>query len=300
MFKMLILSTQPFHMSEASSAAWAMPVLKFPFLNRRGVQKLLLLRHRHFNSYHDSDNMPEQVLISFNAQSHDMTLTNRSRNPNLTLPPPRVFGTVELLEAILLEVKIYRRTYVGPGCFTTTLELDVRTVLLSQRVNRTFRDIIRGSMKLQQDLWFRPTPRNSSDHPSLELQINPLLFPTAVGFTGPGLTCNFASLQSPDGPRVQRHIAIINDHPDGSISCSQTGSWRDMLVTRDGRGFQLFSQYCDRNFWRIIRRNSVWDKEGIRAGVLADEIVGRVEQERREREERKRIEEAGGQKHDGA
>ena len=50
----------------------------------------------------------------------------------------RVLNTAELLEAILLQ-------------------MDLRTLLLSQRVSKTFQTSIAGSPKLQHKLFFRPT-----------------------------------------------------------------------------------------------------------------------------------------------
>lgn len=79
----------------------------------------------------------------------------------------KVFGTTELLEAILSEV-------------------DMRTLLLSQRTCEDFRNTIDGSVKLQRALYFRDDAEVGS-----ESEFNPLLA------LEPGITdykCDFGTL----------------------------------------------------------------------------------------------------------
>ncbi|KAK4494889.1 hypothetical protein PRZ48_014245 [Zasmidium cellare] len=68
----------------------------------------------------------------------------------------RALNTVELLEAILLDDGV-----------------DMKTLLLSQRVSTTWKNIIKESIKLQEKLWFRRTHKKSQKKGYL---LNPLLF----------------------------------------------------------------------------------------------------------------------------
>jgi len=66
-----------------------------------------------------------------------------------------VFGTVELLESILLR-------------------LNMKTLLLSQRVDRTFRDTIANSTKLQKALSFEPASHTAAAKGAMRSKNNPL------------------------------------------------------------------------------------------------------------------------------
>lgn len=74
----------------------------------------------------------------------------------------RVLNTAEPLEIILLQI-------------------DMRTLLLSQRVNRFFQSVIQGSSKLQQALFFQlgsstaPNDEQQRGHTSFQSGLNPLL-----------------------------------------------------------------------------------------------------------------------------
>ncbi|KAK4629401.1 hypothetical protein CLAFUW4_08212 [Fulvia fulva] len=70
-------------------------------------------------------------------------------------PGDKVSKTTEILESILLEVN------------------DMQTILLSQRVSKSFNATIHGSFKLRRILWFEPTP--SAEQDESFPKINPLL-----------------------------------------------------------------------------------------------------------------------------
>lgn len=81
--------------------------------------------------------------------------------PKNTISTHRALGTAELLEMILLN-------------------LDMRTLLLSQRVNRFFQGVIAGSTKLQQALFFKLDPNSSLEgqppgYDIRQCKLNPLL-----------------------------------------------------------------------------------------------------------------------------
>jgi hypothetical protein len=90
-----------------------------------------------------SQNSSYASLPSGNNETADISritsnITSQSEDDDASQTPvAAVIGTVELLEQVLLN-------------------LDARTLLLSQRVNRTFSNVIAGSIKLQKKLFFKP------------------------------------------------------------------------------------------------------------------------------------------------
>ncbi|KAK5746032.1 hypothetical protein LTR17_001162 [Elasticomyces elasticus] len=137
-------------------------------------------------------------------------------------PCSRVFGTVELLENVLFQ-------------------LDMRTLLLSQRVSRTFEATITGSTQLQQKLFFTSVPADTS-YRCLEEGCNDLI---CIGYPPdrlPGHTHQnpLFSHELPHAEAVKGE-ATMSIHGDGMfVLCDrglfgptattlEYGSWRRMV-----------------------------------------------------------------------
>ncbi|CZT15457.1 uncharacterized protein RCC_01313 [Ramularia collo-cygni] len=76
--------------------------------------------------------------------------SSQEQNQNLSSAAPRVFNIPELLQMILLEL----RTNIGEPADIAKL----KTLLLCQRVNKTFRATVQNSIDLRRALWFEQLP----------------------------------------------------------------------------------------------------------------------------------------------
>lgn len=131
----------------------------------------------------------------------------------------KVFNTPELLEAILID-------------------LDIKTILLSQRVNRTFNATIAGSIKLRRKLYFEPA--TAADSPG-----------SWTGLTFEDI-CGAEQILAPEGYRLR-----ITQNPvgrwtafefDGKIPTSKTpttGSWREMRAWPAGKKYVGVGVFLD-------------------------------------------------------
>lgn len=172
-------------------------------------------------------------------------------NPSNGTKVTEVFAIPELLEAILLGV-------------------DEKTLFLSQRTNKTFQATIRDSIKLQRKLGFLALSSESvADDP---FPTNPLLLKRIGIFEQPTLVCNFfvRGWPFPSFEWHYRRCIVMEDYGSGGFLCSKKGSWRDLLVMRDGREARLgVTCYSSRGSCNV----DVPDlEEGCTAGEFADSI----------------------------
>lgn len=135
----------------------------------------------------------------------------------MTTAKDKVLTTPELREAILLKLD------------------DIQTLLLGQRVNKTFEVAIDSSIHLQQALWFKSAPRDPSQ-PEYICRRNPLIgkFRRRLGAMsltdGGGQICKTTEeggefkISVPQGAKLVRIKYISID-----VIKRQGGSWRDML-----------------------------------------------------------------------
>ncbi|KAF7192732.1 Multidrug resistance protein 1 [Pseudocercospora fuligena] len=137
-----------------------------------------------------------------------------------------VFGTAELLEMILLEID------------------DVRTVLLSQRVNKTFKATVQGSKQLSNKLWLKANERGDTNpDDSCEITAEGGLFcaetphcefnPLFNQLISSSRTRYFRqSMTHLGAPRITILRSILEDR--------RSYSWHNMLLVRsEGAEFQL-------------------------------------------------------------
>lgn len=146
----------------------------------------------------------------------------------------KVFTTPELLEAILLEVD------------------DMRTLLFSQRVDRTFKATIESSINLQRVLWFKPMPPGSPQTQA-KGHCNPLIRKHRTQSSGMKTinSSGWCITRDEDYVRLCRDIDFV-------ILPRREGSWRQMLLFQPG----AFPEYwmvafphgngVDAEVWRIM------------------------------------------------
>ena len=118
---------------------------------------------------------------------------------------PRVLGTVELLENILLG-------------------LDIRTLLLSQRTNRHFKSVIDRSTKLQQALYFKldASTEQPCSHEAAWYDLNPLLVSMQDNGSGISRTTTHRVLQYVDlvATKSETGEELYNLGPPDLSSCA--------------------------------------------------------------------------------
>lgn len=185
-----------------------------------------------------------------------------------------VFNIPELLEAILFE-------------------LDMRSLLSSQAVNRAFEATIRGSDALREKLFFLPVPDEGQD--DSELIANPMLgllqYPVCRAKME-GSACRInqnkhekttKKLAFPAGLHLARIGGpdILHDPPgpgllEHSLPCG-SGSWQHMLLTQPPRAFLGRAHRARR------RIKAIQFKSGLRAGELVEMFASmdQADQERR-------------------
>lgn len=152
--------------------------------------------------------MAPACLIKTSRRSLTGQDDNSKAPRNDQTPQQQVFSDTKLLEAILAHVD------------------DMRCILLSQRVNRTVRDAIRGSPLLRQRLWLEPNPDIQLWHLG---RLNPLLSRSV-------------------SRKKHKHILALSH--SGCDVCMLTtmnaqkleinGSWRDMLLYQPHSPFVVF------------------------------------------------------------
>ncbi|KAK4540515.1 hypothetical protein LTR36_009153 [Oleoguttula mirabilis] len=128
-------------------------------------------------------------------------------------PVARVLGTTELLEAIFLDV-------------------DLQTLLLSQRTSTFFRSTIVGSTRLQRALFFKQDPQGTSSDGSERPRRNPLLHWRRFGrLRIPGLPQKIWKLY------VEKGLLVVISKADAdwpglkhSPAGDETASWRRMFL----------------------------------------------------------------------
>lgn len=166
-----------------------------------------------------------------------------------------VLHTTELLEAILLG-------------------LDMRTLLLSQRVNKTFGNVIKGSLDLQRVLWVIPDPNIAhSDLP--EYSINPLIMQMKTYFGLVRASVEFPTRMLDDSTKdyatMDLHFGSLSHLV--SINASNTGSWRNMLLmqTHDPRNEWYVSVIYQPPFVKKWLAEAF--EEPVTLGDLVDNLV---------------------------
>lgn len=146
-------------------------------------------------------------------------------------PKEAVLKTTELLEGILhnLDIDI----------------LGMRTLLLSQRVNHTFNATTSGSPKLQQFLFFTPTPSDSHPSISLESPENPLFKRRLINDSTntSALKINTMEFSNSDGNVIILGFYYASNMPN-------VGSWQRMYPYRFPTS--VFSDFI---YPEIITRN---------------------------------------------
>lgn len=156
----------------------------------------------------------------------------------------RVFGIAEVLELIL--------SNIGDKTDLVT----VKTVLLSQRVSRAFRDTITGSMKLSRLLWF--APRLAGNATALQLRhpmpiLNPLLTNDSAS-----IALNGRPIGKFSSGRVWRYWSEIRLDLAVFRSRDDTSSWQRMVAVEDSvHGVELFFE-CDQRSFQFKRKGVVW------------------------------------------
>ena len=127
----------------------------------------------------------------------------------------QVLNTTELLEHILLRV-----SYDVPS--QNFSKYDMKTVLLSQRVNRKFQAVVRGSHQIRVKLWLEPGARDRKP-----LGLNPLLEEQFERRRIPHIALLCLSSSPMPAP-----LAIIGTSQMAVESPPAIESWRDMLVVQ--------------------------------------------------------------------
>ncbi|KAF2211375.1 hypothetical protein CERZMDRAFT_85541 [Cercospora zeae-maydis SCOH1-5] len=162
----------------------------------------------------------------------------------MTTAMDRVFNTVELLEAILVN-------------------LDLKTVLMTQRVHRTWKCTIQSSPRLQEKLFLRPTSVNTS-----------ILLPVYPFQSGPKSSSRSFIMGSVIGnPPMQRnpflHRSVIDqsDLPEGSTP-GIVPSWRNMLISQPAPETMIFRVNEGSDHFET----SVTNAGGVRLGQILDEL----------------------------
>ncbi|PYI09467.1 hypothetical protein BO78DRAFT_384341 [Aspergillus sclerotiicarbonarius CBS 121057] len=138
--------------------------------------------------------------------------------------------------------------------------LDTRTLLLSQRVNRTWLTLIQTSPILQEALFFRPsttnpnpTANNDTDT-NIEIKYNPLLLTHFASFF-PCIT-DPSQINTSDPPSPLSNLTLLT-HDDKRLAYLRPqASWRKMLTLQP-------------------RKKTKEEQEFVRMGFLFDLIVFR-------------------------
>ncbi|EME41965.1 hypothetical protein DOTSEDRAFT_45549, partial [Dothistroma septosporum NZE10] len=161
-------------------------------------------------------------------------------------PVWRVLNTPELLEMILLELghlsghalQIERSVKADEEAGRWHAPSGLRTLLYSQRVNRTFRIAIQSSFWIQQKLWFTPTAGSAADA-SIGHRRNPMIHdlgPAEMDALGiKFFTHHTRTYQDENGGSYTRPWVAISF--DGEVLRKQIdrhdgATWRKMLVVR--------------------------------------------------------------------
>ncbi|EME43822.1 hypothetical protein DOTSEDRAFT_71602 [Dothistroma septosporum NZE10] len=125
----------------------------------------------------------------------------------------RVFDLPELLEPILLNVD------------------DAQTILLSQRVNHSFNNIVNRSHGLQRVLWMKATPQ--ADQPADFPRINPLLTKHHTAINIPTLTTSIDAQNRTDMLGRYKYLEVR------VIAKDDNSSWMRMLPFQPKRSANL-------------------------------------------------------------
>ncbi|KAK4494887.1 hypothetical protein PRZ48_014243 [Zasmidium cellare] len=165
----------------------------------------------------------------------------------------KVFAIPELFEMIVLEV-------------------DERTVLLSQRVSKTYRNNIKSSMKLQRKLWFQPTPIEDASKQGFLIQVNRLLLNPDIVWGD----CHNHFYQYDDEGKLSRSesafFTLITDAGIGPF-VAKDGSWRQMLLAQYEGEVKCLALYADGDGKSLPFRNIRPQRrfgEGLTAGMFMD------------------------------
>lgn len=165
-------------------------------------------------------------------------------------PITAVFGAAELLEAILFNV-------------------DMRTLLLSQRVSKDFKGTISGSPALQEALFFKAeTPATTRGRLDGKPMLNPLLRNTQITIDDYGSRVEFAWDHDTKRPCIGYHV---HKSQAGRKPEEQTlyGSWQKMLIVQPPIGMDVISEDLRRQ--RKGHRDCHWCSTGL---VSANETMG--------------------------
>ncbi|KAF2162763.1 hypothetical protein M409DRAFT_58157 [Zasmidium cellare ATCC 36951] len=161
----------------------------------------------------------------------------------------QVFDTAELFEMIILEVD------------------DVKTVLLSQRVNSVFKNTIKSSKKLQRALWLLPQLETDG-----EVEVNPLFFRSANALVAqendPGTPFSITEWTS------SIHKLVI--HFTHDVTRLQGGSWRGMQLISHGGFRSTKILHVGAAYFPIL---SVVDPQDYAAGTTSSELVDKIKHE---------------------
>ncbi|KAF2166577.1 hypothetical protein M409DRAFT_54911 [Zasmidium cellare ATCC 36951] len=188
------------------------------------------------------------------------------------------------------------------------LRVDNKTLLLSQRVNRQFRDTIKESVKLQEKLFFRQ-PRTGADREvsNFRQNLNPLLpwrrvfveglspqpespesLPAAeFGFA---LDVSLGCMDEDDGSSSDNSIWSVNVDFAGAKSWTGEETWRRMHLFQDGvpllaamvkwMGSRVKVKQTDtQQYMSMLTCNLEWLKGGPQKatmGKVFDEAMGLV------------------------
>lgn len=163
----------------------------------------------------------------------------QAEDPGLNTAVQKVFTTYELVEQILLKVSAVHIEDLK------YLE-GVKTVLLAQRVDRTFQHVIRRSVKLQRALFFKANPskkvEEGRDGEMIYACWNPLFFHPDVlrridhHFKMLGSRINV--FVNPEDEATTVHLSAPSDFakrpPQDDDAPLVVESWKRMLLCQDG------------------------------------------------------------------
>lgn len=187
-------------------------------------------------------------------QSSSPSLHSRVvQHDNMATAVQRALNTIELLEAIFLE-------------------LPPRTLMLSQRVNTRFKGVIESSINVQQKLFLQPPPRAEDGTTA----VNPFLqyVPSRLGIccvmfvtTAKGgiveLRMGSTSLMSNkrrvvfSGDRIS--VSVFNMHLGNRVQMPLRGSFIDMLIADVPLEIEIDMNYKSRTTFKTVTVNTIGD-----------------------------------------
>lgn len=165
----------------------------------------------------------------------------------------QVFGITELLENILLHLN-------------TSTEEGLKTLLFSQRTNKTFEATIKGSIRLQRKLFL--SKLSKPDHADRPPKYNRLLRPFSSVRARHGLYITYYSTCDMSGGR---HIKFIFS---GDLNAAAQGSWRHMYLDQGPGRYHSVQFAMTRGDWRNLTWSypKLCDMGNARLGDLLDVV----------------------------